>query len=441
MAIMWSRIHAELGLSPRPLTHDMVVQAIALRVRESEDLDWKQGFAWKAEGLPTDVKEKKRWEFAKDVATMANTRGGLIVFGVREENEQAVELTGVPNGERDRQPLRSFVNRYVRPLIDSLLIEALDSEDGEPGLIAVFVPPSPDAPHVIGQKNEMGVPYRYGTDTNWMSESELERAYRGRFSRRVDDRAALTALIDGLVPEIELGMGVWVTVSARPVARLPLLLDRPQRSKATETMNNALPLVAEMMGPASGWQPVLNQLSTDAVNNPRNGLRRWVIRSNHYSTDPQERVDWALVELHHDGSIALAIGLAGFMRGADITRTDIDALWVPVRLVDAVIADATALASVHVRGLGGVGTILIRAALQRNEDSRRIPLLAIDNQLHGALTSLFHQVPGTRAVREPVAVEAEFSAEDDVTALRNVARQLADDLAHQFGMPGSGIRE
>lgn len=434
MPIMWSRIHAELGLSPTPLTFDLVVRAVEAGIAEADDLDWKQA-------LPPEV-EKKRWEFAKDVAAMANTRGGLIVYGVREENERAVELIGVPkNGERDRQGLRSFANRYVRPLVDGLLIEALDSEDGSPGLIAVFVPPSPDAPHVIGEKNELGVPYRYGTDTNWMSESQLERAYRDRFSRRVDDRAALSALIDGLISEIELGTGIWVAVSARPVAPLPLLLERPQPGKATEAMNNALPLAAEIFESASGWQPVLNQLSPDAVNNPKNGLRRWVIRSNHYSTDYQERVDWALVELHHDGSVALAIGLAGFTRGADIARVDFDAVWVPVRLVDTVIAEAVALASVHVRGLGGVGTILARATLLRGE-GRSVSLVAIDNQLFGGMaSSMYHQVVGSRAVREPVAVEAAFSAEDDVTALRSVARQLADDLDHQFGMSGSSIPE
>jgi hypothetical protein len=68
----------------------MVVRAAASGMAEADDLDWKQA-------LPPEV-EKKRREFAKDVAAMANTRGGLIVYGVREENERAVELTGVPNG-------------------------------------------------------------------------------------------------------------------------------------------------------------------------------------------------------------------------------------------------------------------------------------------------------------------------------------------------------
>lgn len=81
---MWSRIHAELGLSPTPLTHALVVRAVESGVAEADDLDWKQA-------LPPEV-EKKRRDVAKDVAAMANTRGGLIVYGVREENERAVEL-------------------------------------------------------------------------------------------------------------------------------------------------------------------------------------------------------------------------------------------------------------------------------------------------------------------------------------------------------------
>lgn len=71
-----------------------------------------------------------------------------------------------------------------------------------------------------------------------------------------------------------------MAVSARPVALLPLLAGRPEREQSTATMKNALQLVSEVFGQAQGRQPVLNQLlSDDAVNNPRNGLRRWVIGS------------------------------------------------------------------------------------------------------------------------------------------------------------------
>jgi hypothetical protein len=417
----------------------MVTQAVAQRVRENEDLDWKQELAWNKE-QPAPIKAKKKLEFAKDVAAMANTRGGLIVFGVRDENEEAAELTGLVNDERTRQSLRAAA-WHVRPLVDGLLIEALDGEDGAPGLIAVFVPPSPDAPHLVGERNEMGVPYRYGTDTNWMSEGQLERAYRDRFSRRADDRAALSGLMDGLIPEIDLEKGIWVAVVARPVAPLPLLSGPPEREQATMTVNNASRLASEMFGREQGRSPMLDLITPDAVNNPRNGLRRWVMRSNHYSDDPHELVDWAWVELHHDGSVALAIGMA---RALDRVELPVDSsvVWpVWIRIVDSVIAEAVALVSAHVRGLGGVGTILTRAALLRRQNARE-PLVAIDNESAGwRQSSFFSRVPGSRALREPVAVEAEFSADDDVDALRGVARQLADDLNQQFGIRSSRIPE
>lgn len=430
MPIMWSRIHAELGLSPTPLTHAMVARAVEAGVSETVDLDWKQA-------LPADV-EKKRWEFAKDVATLANTRGGLIVFGVREENERAKELTPVPNGERERQRLRALAYGRVRPMVDGLAIEALNDENGEQGLIVVFVPPSPDAPHVVGEKNEMGVPYRDGTDTRWMTESLLERAYRDRFSRRADDRAALTGLIEGLLPELDLETGIWVGVSARPVAPMPLVLGRPERERAVSTINEMLHLAAKIVGNSVGVR-VLHQLPGDAVRNPRSGLRRWIIRSNHHSTNPHETVDWAVVELHHDGSVAFAIGLGGFMPRND---ADPDVCHVPFRLVDGLMAEAIALAASHVRSLGGVGTILLRAQLLRNEDDQS-PLIAVDNRLGaGAYASAsFHQAPGSRAVRRVLPVEAQFSAEDDVEALRVVARQLADDLDQQFGLRSSSLLE
>jgi Putative DNA-binding domain len=441
MAIMWSRIHAELGLSPGPLTHDMVARAVAQHLRENDDLDWKQDLAWKKKDLPPDEKEKKKREFAKDVAAMANTRGGLIVFGVSEQNEEAVDLPGVLNDERERQNIRSLAWQRVRPLIDGLVIEPLNDEAGGQGLIVVSVPSSPDSPHIVGEKNEMGVPYRDGSDTRWMTEGQLERAYRDRFARRADDRAALSGLIDSLIPEIDLQSGIWVGVSARPIAPLPPTLDRPQANQATSTMNDMLRLSAEILGNPVGGLRMLRELPNDAVLNPRNGLRRWVIRSNRYSTDPHEQVDWAVVELHHDGCVALAVGLGNMVNDRGSSELDPNVRRVPYRFVDVAIADAVALIVSHVRSLGGAGPILIRAELLRDGHDTS-PMIAVDNR-DGPFTraSFTVQVPGSRPVRQPVAVEAQFSADDDVTTLRGSARQLADDLDQQFGLKGSTITE
>ncbi|QUQ64617.1 AlbA family DNA-binding domain-containing protein [Kutzneria sp. CA-103260] len=442
MAIMWSRIHAELGLSPRPLTHDMVTQAVVQNLRENEDLDWKRDLAWKKD-LPPEVKDKKRWEFAKDVAAMANTRGGLIVFGVREHNEEAVELTGVSNDERERQNLRSLAWQRMRPLVDGLVIEPLNDEAGERGLIVVSVPASPDSPHVVGEKNEMGVPYRDGSDTRWMTESQLERAYRDRFARRADDRAALGALIDDLAPEMPLDGGVWIAVSARPVASMPLVFGRPRREQATATMTEMLQLASEIYplsaGGRIGRMKVIGELEGYAVNNPRAGLRRWVIRSNPYSTDPLDRADWGHVELHHDGSMALAVGFNNWVRGGLAGEDAGEVDRVPVAAVDSMLVEAVALAAAHVRSLGGAGTTQICARFLQDPTRPSRPLVAVDNRMGPHFTTDFHVLSSTRAVRNPHTVEAQFAADGDVDALRQVARQLADDLDHQFGMQASTI--
>lgn len=87
MPIRWSRIHSELGLQLIPLTYEMIGAAVAARIREAADLDWK-GALISAEEVSSPGKQKalddRRKEFAKDVAAMANTQGGLIVYGVTD---------------------------------------------------------------------------------------------------------------------------------------------------------------------------------------------------------------------------------------------------------------------------------------------------------------------------------------------------------------------
>ncbi|MFD1145645.1 RNA-binding domain-containing protein [Saccharothrix hoggarensis] len=431
MPIRWSRIHVELGLGPAALTYNMVRRAVEAGIAEAEDLDWKQAL------IPPV--EKKWWEFAKDVAAMANTRGGLIVFGVREDAERAAGLVGVPNGDAERQRLRSYALRWVRPVISELVIEPLDDEEnGGPGLIVVFVPASPDAPHVVGEKNEMGVPYRSGPHTDWMSEAQLERAYRDRFARQTDDRAALHALIDGLVPELlYLDDAVWLAVATRPTTSPPPQGSRPDREHTAGTMRTSLELAGDVLGVHSERFQVLSGDGSEFLSQPRTGLRRWTFRSNRLAVNPHARVDRVMVELHHDGSIALAVNLATFLYGAQVVEDKRlrDVLLVPIAKVDGLLVEAVAVASTHVRRLGGAGTILARAVLLTTPGK---PLVAVDRVIPGSISPV-EVVTETWPVRVPLAVEAEFDADGDVPALHTAARQLAEDIHQQFGSSGAAL--
>ncbi|MGZ2362319.1 ATP-binding protein [Streptomyces sp. 372A] len=85
MARSWTRLHEHLGAAPGPLDFDMVRRAAADTLEESDDLDWK-------EHLPQPPRDGRWNELAKDVAAMANTRGGLLIFGVRDKT---CDLTGI----------------------------------------------------------------------------------------------------------------------------------------------------------------------------------------------------------------------------------------------------------------------------------------------------------------------------------------------------------
>ncbi len=397
---------------------------------ETDDLEWKRA-------LPQGP-DKKLEEFAKDIAAMANTGGGLIVYGVSEDaDERADELLGVVNGKSERQTLHGYAARWVRPLIGDLVIDSLDDGRGGPGLIVVFVPASPEAPHVVVYENQrMAVPYRSGPHTNWMSEHELERAYRDRFARRINDRAALVALIDGLKPEIDQDKGVWLVLVARPVLSPPPRTSKPDRQSATKTILDAKALAGMFLGDTSWFRKLLG-LSDAVVANPRTGLRRWRFRSHRVDDNLHGSAMWPVVELHHDGGVALAVELTSTVRVSklyDAKKAETaEVYWVPVRFMDLLVGAGIALASTHNRALGVSGTIMARAELLTSGSVSGRHLIAIE-QVHPDSSS-FERVGGSVPVRVPAAVEAEFAADSDATALHDAARQLAEDLNHQFGKP------
>lgn len=425
MSVRWSRIHADLGLAPVDLTYELVARAVDERLRESDDLDWKQS-------LPADV-DKKLWDFAKDVAAMANTRGGVIVYGVRDEQEQAAGLTPVPTGERERQRLRAVLARYVRPLIAGVQIDSLNGESEDEGVIVLSVPASPDAPHVVGERNEMGVPFRHGPHTEWMSEYQIERAYKDRFTRRENETAALAAMFDEIGLQLDLNLGAWLVVASRPLTPLPALVTRPPKADVRPMLEGALRLAAQIY-PHGGWRvKVLEVLDGNAVDNPRVGLRRWVVRANHYA-EPGVLSNLIHIELHHDGAAVIAVAL---MRWAPEESFE-DFVPVPKRVVEAALVDAVAVGAAHARSRQQTGRVLARTSLLSAASDK--PFGAVDNYLGGGhYSNNLSLVQSSRAPRKVTSVEAEFAGDADADALRDIVRQLIEDFFHQFGIQDTSI--
>lgn len=74
-------LRRSLGLPPSTLTDEILDQAVAAGVTEVDDLDWKKTLP-PAKGVP-------QTDFPKDIAAMANRGGGMIVYGVEEDQKAA----------------------------------------------------------------------------------------------------------------------------------------------------------------------------------------------------------------------------------------------------------------------------------------------------------------------------------------------------------------
>lgn len=163
MARSWTRLHEFLGSPPGPVTYDMVAEAVQRKLGESDDLDWKQK-------LPPSSPVKGEWnEFAKDVAAMANTRGGLLVYGVSD----TIDMVGLDLSTVDDKQLGQWLRVHLQPTVSGVSYLKLAATDGSgKDVLVVDVPASETAPHFLygwqdkdKGKTTFNAPFRHRDDT------------------------------------------------------------------------------------------------------------------------------------------------------------------------------------------------------------------------------------------------------------------------------------
>lgn len=314
-------LHRALGLEPSHLTNEILNAAVDAGIAETDDLDWKSE-------LPP-IKNLSQTDVPKDIAAMANSGGGMIVYGVAEDQKAATgrKDTGAFTEGHERA-YRSVAVTAISPPVFGLGVYRLGTEQRA---VAVVVPASVDGPHLIYKNDLFGAPIRNDADTAWMKERQIEAMYRARFEERRRSSDAVDALYDEAAEGRDSHARTWLIAVAHP--RLPSLLTRPGRDEARTILQRA-EAVSLSYSNRNGIHPLEN---IDRLN-PRPGLRRWTA----VNTATGERDLWkeAWADVHHDGSVMVAAAVGGHRMSADGYS---EGWQVEGRGIECCIADFTAL--------------------------------------------------------------------------------------------------
>ena len=292
----YSPIHRLLGHAAGPLTSQLVDAAIAAGLAETRDLDWKRSIP-EAPGTS---------DFPKDVAAMANSGGGMIVYGVTESNKSATGRFDVGEvTETQERTLRAVAASRISPPVLNLRIERIQSDENSPRALAVTVPPSDTPPHLIFENQGFRGPARNDADTVWMSEPQLAAAYRSRFDGEQDAELELDRLYEWAGRHARTAERAWlVAVARRKIA--PSIGNRMTAVQAREILQ------AGQVAASRIRRRRLSVFDLLDLGAPRPGLRRQVFRA--FNGGAGFRDAW--MSVHDNGALTVAMPVGGAPNGS-----------------------------------------------------------------------------------------------------------------------------
>lgn len=147
-------------------TEQDLFQLISNSVQENIQLEYKACAA-------IQNTDKKKTEISKDISALANSAGGIIIYGIVEEGYLPIKIdNGFDPNEISKEWLEQIINSRIQRKIEGLLIKPIDLESTSPGKIAyaISVPQSTRAPH---QAHDKRFYKRYNFESVPMEEYEI----------------------------------------------------------------------------------------------------------------------------------------------------------------------------------------------------------------------------------------------------------------------------
>lgn len=155
-------------LDKETLSIDDINQLISLRVEESINLDYKEAAA-------LGKNDKKKAEIAKDVSSFANSAGGYIVYGIREDNHVADSLSLIDGNEITKEWIEQVIQTRIQRKIEDLqIIPIRFNQNIKQSIYVIRIPESSQAPHMTSEKKFYK---RFNFEAVQMEEYEIRSLY------------------------------------------------------------------------------------------------------------------------------------------------------------------------------------------------------------------------------------------------------------------------
>src|SRR3954452_12914832 len=218
------------GSEPDGMAHEHLRRLVELAIRESDDLDFKRDHYGRT--------DKAKIGLATDISSLANDRGGVIVVGVEEDDEEvASKLTPVLlDGEHQRW-IREIVARHTAPHVAFEIVTVSSIEDTAHGWLLLVVPPSPLRPHAVVNGDNLRYSRRHGTTTRHLGEAEVADLYRNRFAAARTDVERVDEIMREGLAGLDRRDGATLAISLFPAAPGRMDIDGPQLARVSDWIN------------------------------------------------------------------------------------------------------------------------------------------------------------------------------------------------------------
>jgi hypothetical protein len=155
-------------LDKTEFTQDDILEIISSKLEESINIEFKSA------GALSHIQSMKK-EISKDVSAFANSDGGLIFYGIEENNHVASSVSYIDGNDFTKEWLENVITSTIQKRIENLkIIPVRFDDDMTKTVYVVKVPKSPNRPHINGDKKFYR---RYNFQSVAMEEYEVRDSY------------------------------------------------------------------------------------------------------------------------------------------------------------------------------------------------------------------------------------------------------------------------